>query len=902
MLLACAGAPAARASGVVTNCSDSGAGSFAAAVSGGGLVTFAVSCIGNEPHVIQASGLSITSDTTIDATGQQVVLDGGGGNNVLFVSSGVTLALNNITIQHGNNYSGGGAIVNRGGTLIVTNCTFIDNLGGPDLGGGAILSYGGSGSVIIANSTFVKNRTPSPGGAGGAIYNANGSTLIITNSTFSGNTAPPSEGTIYNSGGTVTLENTILTGNSGGNCAGGVTDGGYNLADDSSCRFTAAGSQNSVLNLNLGSLANNGGWTQTIAPGDSSPAVGVIPAGTNGCATTITTDQRGTARPGDVNGNCSIGAYESVSPVVTTITKCTDDSQLQSAVAASGRIVFACSGTISTSGLSISSDTTLDATGQQVVIDGQRSQVFTVSGGALVLNNLTIQNARPAINNDTGALIITNSTFSNNNSEQGGAINNNNGTLTIANGTFSKNIADSGGAINNSGTLTIANSTFIGNSAQSSSALGGAILNEATAIIANSTFSGNTANGEGGAIYNAGGALTVENSILAGSGSAENCAGGVTDGGYNLADDKSCGFTAAGSQNSVTNLNLGSLSYNGGPALTIPLNTGSAALGAIPFGSSGCGAISSIVNAIVLTDERGVFRPQLTGTTACDIGAVQSTQNQIPVTFNTNPANLAYTVGSASYTGPQTLTLPISTQSTIWAPSPPPSAGTEYVWQSWSDSPTQAHVITILPPASGTLTYTANFNTLYLLTTGVNPGTGTVSVSASAEGNNGYYPAGTQITLTANANSGYFFQGWNGPALTTNPLQFALTAPATETAYFSTYTNQTGSISLTEVTGLLYSALLANPGSPGSPGGGTAVFIVTNTGGSTINGPIQLVLTNSPAGVTGANSSGTFNGSPYWTASMAALLPGASALVTVQLNYAAATAVSTTPVIYSGSL
>ncbi|MBV9781901.1 MAG: Ig-like domain repeat protein [Acidobacteriaceae bacterium] len=104
-------------------------------------------------------------------------------------------------------------------------------------------------------------------------------------------------------------------------------------------------------------------------------------------------------------------------------------------------------------------------------------------------------------------------------------------------------------------------------------------------------------------------------------------------------------------------------------------------------------------------------------------------------------------------------------------------------------------------------------------------------------------------------------------------------------------------------TGLLYSPLLENPGSPGSPGGGTTNFTITNTSGAAITGPIQLVLTNLPAGVTGANNTGTFNGSPYWTVTnSSALALGAALTVTVQLNYPSSTAVSTTPAVYTGSL
>ncbi len=794
VLLACASGPKARAAvTTITDCS--GDSQLQSAVSSGGDIVFA--CSGTI-----STSLTISSSTTIDATGQSVALDGGGSEQVLYVPSGVTLTLNNLTIQNGRNKGGGGAIKN-GGTLIVTNSTFVNNTAiGKGTGGGAI--YNHYGTLTVANSTFVNNSATGSSPNGGAI-SSEGS-AIITNSTFFNNSSQA--GAIYNEG-TMTLSNTILAGSgSGGNCAGAaVTDGGYNLSDDGFCGFTATGSQNNVANLNLGPLASNGGSTQTIAPGADSAANGVIPAGTNGCATTIMTDQTGAARPGDVNGNCSIGAYEFLSQVTTTITDCTDDSQLQNAVSAGGRIVFACSGTIpirTTFGgtVGLSSDTTLDATGQIVALDGQKQrEVFALGpGAALTLNNLTIQNGNyvggGAIDNEGATLVLTNCTLSLNKAQFGGAIDNDYGTLVVANSTFSGNSAPGsnaqGGAIWNATTLTVANSTFSGNSAPGLGSTGGAIFNSNLdpVTVTNSTFSGNTApSGSGGGIYNADGFMTVENTILAGNGGGD-CAvgsGAITDGGYNLADDDSCGFRAGGSQNSV-NPNLGALSYNGGPALTIPLNSGSAALGGIPFGSSGCSAISSNVSAMILTDERGVFRPQFTstGALACDIGALQTTQNQIPVTFNTNPTGPSYTIGPSTYNSQQTLTLPLDTQSTIWTPSPQTGTGAQYTFASWSDGGTEAHQITILSPASGSVAYTANFNASYLLTTAVSPSNaGTVSVSASTAGSNGYYPANDQLSLAATANAGYVFSGWTGTASSaSSPLNVTITGPLTETANF----------------------------------------------------------------------------------------------------------------------
>ncbi len=63
----------------------------------------------------------------------------------------------------------------------------------------------------------------------------------------------------------------------------------------------------------LGPLANNGGPTQTMTLFVGSAAMNRIPNGTNGCGTTIMTDQRGILRP--QGAACDIGAYEYDGPL-----------------------------------------------------------------------------------------------------------------------------------------------------------------------------------------------------------------------------------------------------------------------------------------------------------------------------------------------------------------------------------------------------------------------------------------------------------------------------------------------------------------------------------------------------------------------------------------------------------
>jgi hypothetical protein len=805
-------APAARAAGVVSTCDQ---GHLQTALNGGGLVTFACSgSIGVVAMAVGAPALIITSNTTIDGTGYNVAIDGIY-DQVFVVNSGVTLALKNLTIANGYAAAGAG-VYNDGGTLIVTNCTFSAN-NAISLTGGAIWN---AGTAMITNSTLSGNIASK--GFGGGI--SNGGTLTVTNSTFYNNSANQGGGAIYNYGAltvtsgtfynngagasvgggiiwsdfaTAKLENTIVVNSNIRDCVGAITDGGYNLDDDGSCGFTSANhsfSNDTSVTFTSTAPQSNGGPTATLAlhytTSPANHAIGAIPAGTNGCATSIAIDERSVTRPGSVNGNCSMGAYEYVSGTsasdgvkVTTITDCTDDSKIQSAVSTGGRIVFACSGDIPlTKTLAIGENTTIDVTGQIVTLDGQHSvEVLSVGAATLSLNNLTIANGSGnfsggGVYSSGGTLVVTNSSFSGNSAFMGGGIFSS-GTLIVTNSMFSGNSAGYGAGIEvESATLTVTNSTFSANSASADA--GGILNNSGVLTVTSSTFSGNSASVVGGGISNFGTA-TLENTVIANSPSGGDCYGTPTDNGYNVDDDGSCGFSSANHSFSDSSAaKLGSLSNNGGPTLTVPLNTGSVALGAIPLGTNGCGTIT--------TDQRGVFRPQQGAqAAACDIGALQTAQNQVQVTFESInsqevPIATPYYVGPLSYTGRQTLTLPIGTQSTVWAPSPQPlGAGTEYGFQNWSDKGAEAHLVTI---SSSNIAYTAKFHRLYLLTTAVSPsGAGTVSPTTGS-----YYAAGAIVPITATPKSKYGFSNWTGNVANAKSASttVTMTSPQTVTANF----------------------------------------------------------------------------------------------------------------------
>jgi hypothetical protein len=306
------------------NNKTSDANSTCAAGTGTDLIQFSVSGKITLGSTLPAVANTSPGSLTIDGSGRSITIDGANLYEVLSVSAnagGATLSLNKLTIAHGNTQpsSFGGGILN-GGTLTVINCTIFGNSA---IGGGGI--YNGSGATLtIINSTLSGNLANVEGGnIGGGIYNAG--RLTVTNSTFSGNSATTG-GAIYSeSSGTttraiasgVTVNNSILAkSTSGGNCSGSITDGGYNISDDTSCGFAGTGANgdtigdgvsDSHVGLDPVGLANNGGPTETIGLESGSYAIDAIPIGR--CPAT---DQRGAARP-DPKGSssaCDVGAFE----------------------------------------------------------------------------------------------------------------------------------------------------------------------------------------------------------------------------------------------------------------------------------------------------------------------------------------------------------------------------------------------------------------------------------------------------------------------------------------------------------------------------------------------------------------------------------------------------------------
>ena len=170
-----------------------------------------------------------------------------------------------------------------------------------------------------------------------------------------------------------------------------------------------------------------------------------------------------------------------------------------------------------------------------------------------------------------GVVTINNSTLSGNSAVVGGGIENY-GTTTVTNSTLSRNYAEyTAGGIDNDGSVTVTNSTLSGNSALR---WGGGIVNDGTASVSNSTLWDNSAavggdEGTGGGLFSDGGTFNVTATIVAGSKTGSDCDAVIIDGGYNLDDDGTCGFSGTSLSDTPAGLDPSGLQNNGGPTQTI---------------------------------------------------------------------------------------------------------------------------------------------------------------------------------------------------------------------------------------------------------------------------------------------------------------------------------------------
>jgi fibro-slime domain-containing protein len=256
-----------------------------------------------------SNGINVSSHA--NATLMSCTITGNSGASGISVGGSVYVI--NSTISSNTAASGAG-IYDSNGSVVVVNSTISGNVA--SAGGGGLYSY--QGQVTVANSTIAGNSADLGGGID--LYQ---STMIATDCTVATNTATGSGGGIYLAGGsTLNLYGSIIAQSVGGDIVGTAASGTNDLVGDGSGGLSAsAASQNilgttgSPINPHLGSLAYNGGPTETMALLSGSPAINAGGVFDAPFSSPETTDQTGYPRPQDATSD--IGAFQA--PPATTI-------------------------------------------------------------------------------------------------------------------------------------------------------------------------------------------------------------------------------------------------------------------------------------------------------------------------------------------------------------------------------------------------------------------------------------------------------------------------------------------------------------------------------------------------------------------------------------------------------
>lgn len=260
------------------------------------------------------------------------------GGAILFTRS--TGGVNNTVVDNNTGYGSaaqyyGGGISIANSTVSISNSTISNNSTDSGLAGGGglyVTNYGGS-NVSISNTTFSGNTSTNPGGGIGHLaYGAGSTVMTLTNVTMVNNTSAATGGGLSNDAATITIAQSLVSGNSG---TGGTeidSSGGTVTVDD--YNLFGFNSSSGVVGVTVGTsdlvpseatlaeiidinLANNGGPTPTHALVEGSPAIDAVFAVPAASCSSLT-DQTGKARPidGDADGLavCDIGAFENENP------------------------------------------------------------------------------------------------------------------------------------------------------------------------------------------------------------------------------------------------------------------------------------------------------------------------------------------------------------------------------------------------------------------------------------------------------------------------------------------------------------------------------------------------------------------------------------------------------------
>ena len=534
---------------------------------------------------IETSGTSVTL-TNVNFSGNDAGTAPGNGG-VLHVTGSTTVNITGGTFD-GNTAQEGGALWNNAGTMTITDATISNNTAtcngsGTNLGGGGIFNNAGNtssdagdgtgGTIVISGSDITGNRVPNGAGSGGGILNNNAGTIDITTSTISGNSAQRAGGGIETRGGTeMFIEVVALQGNTVANNPG--NGGGLHVTGDGNVDIISS----LVVNNTAGS-EGGGLWNST------------------GTMNVFDVSVLSNTASGDGADNGGGGIFNDGG--IVNVEGGRISGNLANGESGSGGGVFTNTGTTTNlSFIEISANSANRAGGGVENI------------GTTNLDNVILGGTDPSFGNMTGS-----------NPGNGGGLHNGAGAVTVVDSSVGYNTATSegGGLWNNDGsTLTVTNTTVSNNQADDE---GGGLYQVSggnSTFVNFSTVARNSAGNEGGGLAvgsTATAAFVVDSSIV-----AENTAGTNPDFDPAIA-------TLSNSTGSDVDNALGTYRLFGDFTPTHPLQAGSAAIGAA--------STANCANVVDNADQRGAERPG-NGTTACDAGAFEVTDDPVITVTNTN--------------------------------------------------------------------------------------------------------------------------------------------------------------------------------------------------------------------------------------------------------------------------
>ncbi len=469
--------------------------------------------------------LDITGDLTIIGTDSATTsIDASAlGDRVFEIFAGVTFSISGLTISGGSATGDGGAIANRGGFVTIDDSILSDNTalgdGATITGSGGAIFNGPGGTIVVSNSTFANNvanraggsiedasgvagvvgvsltdvdltgnnagiapATSSPGNGGGLHVTGAGD-VTITGGNITGNVAAREGGGLWNGTGVMMISGTIISGNTASGDA--ADDGGGGVFNDGG-----------TLTISGATISNN------IADGTAGSGGGILNLGGT---MTVT--------GGQISGNTANRA---------------------------GGGIETAGGTVALTGVTLGSDgdgTNDDREGNSVAENAAPgnggglhiggSGVVTISGGS-VIGNSAIEGGG-LWNSPTGSLSVDSTMIADNTAIRGGGVyQEGNDTVptsaattltdsTIARNTASGDLAtDGGGGVYNAGSsVTLIGSTITSNTATGTSGSGGGLFSTAGTINATSTsFEFNGANRAGGGIEVVDGIVSLTDSNL----------------------------------------------------------------------------------------------------------------------------------------------------------------------------------------------------------------------------------------------------------------------------------------------------------------------------------------------------------------------------------------------------